>query len=244
MADSNFQSQSKKPLLFSILLIAALVGSYFLIPSVQSFINEAYEVLTSEDNQRISAWIDELGVWGPVFIVLAMVVQMFLIVIPSPLLMLVAILAYGQVYGALLSILAIFVASTIGYFVGKLLGEVAVVKLIGERQEKKLEYYVERYGFWAVIITRLSPALSNDAISFVAGMLRLSYRKFIGATLMGITPLAILLAWFGENNDRLKTGLIWTSVVSLLFLVVYIYFDRKKNPYSSHNKKKPEYESD
>jgi uncharacterized membrane protein YdjX (TVP38/TMEM64 family) len=72
----------------------------------------------------------------------------------------------------------------------------------------------------------------------------LSYRKFIGATLLGITPLAVLLAWFGENNDRLKTGLLWTSVFSLLFLVVYIYFDRKKNPYSSHNKKKPENESD
>jgi uncharacterized membrane protein YdjX (TVP38/TMEM64 family) len=67
----------------------------------------------------------------------------------------------------------------------------------------------------------------------------LSYRKFIGATLLGITPLAVLLAWFGENNDRLKTGLLWTSVISVVFLAIYIYFDRKKNPYSSRNDKTP-----
>lgn len=240
MAEDNFQSQSKKPLIISAVVIAALICSYFFIPQVQSFLNEAYEVLTSEDNDRISAWVDNLGFWGPVFIILGMVAQMFLLVVPSPLLMIVAILAYGPIYGTLLSIGAIFVASTVGYFIGRWLGEVAVIKLVGEKQQKKLEYYVERYGFWAVIITRLAPALSNDAISFVAGMLRLSYRKFIGATLLGITPLAILLAWFGENNDRLKTGLIWTSVVSLLILVAYIYFDRKNNPYSSHNKKKPD----
>lgn len=210
------------------------------MPQIQNFINEAYEVLTSDDSQRISLWVENLGWWGPIFIVLAMVVQMFLLVIPSPLLMLVAILAYGPIYGTLLSILAIFIASTIGYIIGRMLGEVAVIKLIGEKQEKKLGYYVERYGFWAVIITRLSPALSNDAISFVAGMLRLSYRKFIGATLMGITPLAVLFAWFGESNERLKSGLLWTSVISLIFLVVYIYIDRKKNPYSSRNDKTPE----
>jgi len=240
MSTDDFQSQSKKPLILSAVVIAALIGSYFFIPSVHSFVNEAYEVLTSEDNKRISAWVDELGAMGPVFIVVGMVVQMFLIVVPSPLLMIVAILAYGPIYGTLLSIGAIFVASTVGYFIGKLLGEVAVIKLVGEKQQKKLEYYVERYGFWAVIITRLAPALSNDAISFVAGMLKLSYRKFIGATLLGITPLAVLLAWFGENNDRLKTGLIWTSVISLVFLVAYIYFDRKQNPYSSHNDRAPE----
>ncbi|MGB6035866.1 MAG: TVP38/TMEM64 family protein [Cryomorphaceae bacterium] len=239
MATDDFQSQSKKPLIISAVVIAALIGSYFLIPAVQSFTNEAYEVLLSDDNERISTWVDELGAMGPAFIVLAMVAQMFLLVVPSPLIMIVAILAYGPIYGTLLSIGAIFVASTVGYFIGRWLGEVAVIKLVGEKQQKKLEYYVERYGFWAVIITRMAPALSNDAISFVAGMLKLSYRKFIGATLLGITPLAILLAWFGENNDRLKSGLIWTSVISLVFLVVYIYFDRKKNPYSRRNDKTP-----
>ena len=44
-----------------------------------------------------------------------MVVQMFLLFIPSLLLMLVAIFAYGLVWGSLLALLAVPVASTAGY---------------------------------------------------------------------------------------------------------------------------------
>ena len=240
---NKHRPQSKWPLILSGILIIALLGAYFLSVEVENFVNEAYNVLTSNDNERITTWVEKLGIWGPIFIVVAMVVQMFLLVVPSPLLMLIAILAYGPIWGTLLSIAAIFTASTIGYFIGRYLGEAAVIKLIGEKQEKKIIFYVERYGFWAIIITRLAPVLSNDAISFIAGMLKLSYRKFIGATLLGITPLAVLLAWFGENNDRLKSGLLWTSAISVIILAIYIYLDVKKNPYSELNhitsKKKP-----
>jgi uncharacterized membrane protein YdjX (TVP38/TMEM64 family) len=222
--------QSKWPLIISIIVIASLVGAYFFINPVNAFLKNAFEVLTSDDKQRISNWVSQLGFWGPFFIIVTMIAQMFLLVIPSPLLMVVSVLAYGQFWGAVLSIVAIFAASSIGYMIGRYLGVVTVDRLIGHKKEQKLEFYVERYGFWAVIITRLAPMLSNDAISLVGGILRMGYWKFIGATLIGIIPLASLIAFFGENNDRLKTGLIWTSVVSLVLLGLYVYYDRKKNP--------------
>ncbi len=231
------QKQSKWPLILSGIILAAIVISYFTIPEVKSFFTEAWEVLTSEDEERISSWVGELGFWGPFFIVLTMTLQMFLIVIPSPLLMVVAVLAYGPYWGVAISILAIFVASSVGYAIGKYLGKVTIDKIIGHKKEKKLEFYVERYGVWAVIITRLAPMLSNDAISFVGGILRMGYWKFIGATMAGITPLAILIAYFGENNDRLKSGLIWTSVVSLVLFIIYIIYDHKKNPVNKEMKK-------
>jgi uncharacterized membrane protein YdjX (TVP38/TMEM64 family) len=157
-----------------------------------------------------------------------MVIQMFLLIVPSPLLMLVSILAYGPIWGSLLAVGAIFTASTVGYFVGKFLSQVTVEKIIGQKKEQSLEFYVNKYGFWAVVITRLAPLLSNDAISFVAGIAKMKYIKFISATLVGIIPLTILFAWFGENNDRLKTGLIWTTAISLLIFIAYVIYDRKK----------------
>ncbi len=228
--ENQGQKQSKWPLILSGLIITGLIVSYFTIPEVKSFFTEAYNVLTSEDEERISKWVGKLGFWGPFFIVITMTVQMFLIVIPSPLLMIVAVLAYGPYWGVAISILAIFVASSVGYAIGRYLGQVTINKIIGHKKEQKLEFYVERYGVWAVIITRLAPMLSNDAISFVGGILRMGYWKFIGATLAGITPLAVLIAYFGENNDRLKSGLIWTTVVSLVLFIIYIIWDHKKNP--------------
>lgn len=225
--------QSKWPLIISLGIVATLVVFYFSVPDVKNFFKEAFNILTSGNNQRISNWVDELGFWGPFFIILAMVAQMFLIVIPSPLLMLVSVLAYGPWWGTLISVSAIFTASSIGYFIGRYLGEVAIARIIGNKKKKQIEFYVEKYGFWAVIITRLAPFLSNDAISFVGGILRMGYWKFIGATLAGILPLATLIGYLGENWERLKTGLIWVSVVSIVLLVGYVIYDRKKNPYNS-----------
>lgn len=222
-------SRSRWPLILSGLLILGLVTLYFLIPDFQNFVKEAYEVLTSDNEKSISNWVNDLGIWGPIIIVVSMTLQLFLIVIPSFILMVVAVLAYGPFWGAAISVLAIFVASTVGYSIGRFLGEVAIDRLIGESKKEKLELYVNKYGIWTVIITRLAPFLSNDAISFVGGVLRMGYLRFIGATLAGIIPLAALIGYFGENTDRLKSGLIWTSGISLVLLIVYIIYDRKSN---------------
>jgi uncharacterized membrane protein YdjX (TVP38/TMEM64 family) len=220
--------QSKWPLVASLTLILGLLAAYFFISPFQAFVDEAYRILTSENEQKISQWVNELGPWGPVFIIVIMIVQMFLFVIPSPLLMVVSVLAYGPIWGSIIAIASVLAASTIGYWIGRFLGVVTIYKLIGERKEKKLESYVEKYGFWAVVVVRLSPLFSNDAISFVGGILRMGYKKFIFATFAGITPLTILIAYFGENNDRLKTGLIIITAISLVALIFYIIYDKKK----------------
>ena len=230
MSQESEKKQSKWPIFISLIILGTLVASYFIIPEFQQFLKQTYEILLSDDKQRISDWVSDLGWWGPISIIIIMILQMFLLIIPSPLLMVVAVLAYGPVWGALLSIIAVMCSATVGYWIGRYLGLATVQKLIGSKKEKQMEYYVERYGAWAIIITRLAPLLSNDAISLVGGILRMSYWKFLAATLAGIAPLSILIAYFGENNDRMKSGLIWTSLVSLVLFVGYIIYDRKINP--------------
>ncbi len=234
-SENNQGKQSKLPLIISGIILAGLVISFFAIPAVNSFFKEAFNTLTSGNEDKISKWVHKLGFWGPFFIILSMTLQMFLIVIPSPLLIVVSVLAYGPYWGSVISIAAVALASTVGYFIGKYLGMAVIDRLIGHKKEQKIEFYVSRYGFWAVIITRLAPVLSNDAISFVGGILRMNYWKFMGATLTGIIPLTVLIAYFGENNQRLKSGLIWTSAISLVFFIAYVIYDRKKNPVGKEN---------
>lgn len=223
--------KSKAPLYISLALLASLVAAYFLVPGVQDFFQEAWNVLTSGDRERIKNWVDQFGWVGPLIIVLAMIAQMFLLVIPSPLLMVVSVLAYGAVWGSLIILLAIFCASTIGYIIGAYLGPPLVAKLLGAKSEKKVAGFIEHYGFWAVVVTRLAPFLSNDAISFVAGVLRMGYWRFIGATLLGITPLTVFIAWLGKDFERLKSGLAWASGICIVLFIAFVWWDknRKKN---------------
>src|SRR5690606_4405122 len=221
IADTSAK-KSRVPLYISLLLVAALVICYFSIPAVNQFFNEAWTVLTSNDEAKIKTWVETFGWSGPVVIVLAMVAQMFLLVIPTILLMVVTILAYGPIWGSLLILLAVLVASTIGYFIGKYFGANIIANLLGEKTINKVSSILNDYGFWAVVITRLNPFLSNDAISFVAGIIKMNFWKFIAATLIGIVPLTILIAITGDNTDSMKNGLLFGSILSLLLFGYYI----------------------
>lgn len=227
--DTPSVKKSKAPLYISGLIVLAVLLAYFLIPSVREFLQEAWNTLTSGDEQRIEDWVSQFGVMGPIVIILAMILQMFLLIIPTIALMVVAILAYGPIWGSLIVFVAVFAASTVGYIIGSYLGPVIVEKLIGIKAEKEISNFIERYGFWAVFITRLNPLLSNDAVSFVAGVLKMGYWKFIGATLSGIAPLIIFVAFMGQTNERLINGLLWGSIVSLILFILYVVWDKRRN---------------
>lgn len=220
--------KSKAPLIFSSAVIVFLVGGYFFIPGMKDFFNEAWQVLTSNDERRIKLWVSNFGLVGPLVLITAMIAQMFLLVIPSIALMIVSILAYGPIGGSLIVFAAIFCASSVGYFIGRYFGPVIVQKLLGPKTESKISDFIDDYGFWAIIVTRINPFLSNDAISFVGGILKMGYWKFIGATLVGISPLIVFIALIGDSTQELKTGLLWGSIVSLALFILYVYWDKRK----------------
>jgi uncharacterized membrane protein YdjX (TVP38/TMEM64 family) len=225
--ESASVKKSKAPLYISITILVVILAAYFFIPEVKEFIQEAWAALSSGDEERIEQWVSQFGYIGPLVIILAMVLQMFLLIIPTIALMVVSILAYGPWWGSLIVFAAVYAASTIGYLIGAYLGPVIVEKLIGAKTEKKIGQFIEDYGFWAIFITRLNPMLSNDAISFVAGLLRMGYWRFIAATLTGIAPLTIFIAIMGQSNDTLLQGLLWGSIVSLILFIGYVWWDKK-----------------
>ena len=219
-------AQSRWPLYLSLALIAALLLAYALIPPFQSEVNQGAEVLASGDQDRVSEWVEQYGALGPVVIIVAMVLQMFLLVIPSVGLLIVAVLAYGGFWGTVISLAAMLTASMVGYWIGLKLAPMTVYRLVGQDSADKVQYYVERYGMWAVIITRLTPILSNDGISFVAGLLRMGFWRYLAATVIGTLPLALLIAWLGEDKDRLTTGLWWLTGLSVVAFVGYFGYQR------------------
>ncbi len=220
--------KSKKPLYISIALIISLFLGYFIFPGMRGWLDQAWSVLTSGDHDLIQQWVSDFGVFGPVLIVLAMVAQMFLIVIPSWLLMLVAVLAFGPVWGSVVIFCAIFAASTVGYFIGRYFGPAFITRLIGYKSQQNVSEFLEHYGVWAIIVTRINPLLSNDAISFIAGVVRMSYKKFILSTLIGIAPLVVVIAILGQMNDGFKSTFIWISIASLLMFIGFVWWDRKR----------------
>ena len=209
-------------------LLLLLVGLYFVAPGYRDFVDRAYDLVRSGDREELQRWVRGFGFWGPLLIFAMMLAQTLLAFIPSLLVMVVAVLAYGPVWGGLISWGGLVLAAALAYAIGRTLGPVTVDRLIGHGAEQKLESFVERYGMWGVVAARISPALSTDAVSYVAGLLRMGFHRFILATALGILPLATLISVLGEEIDRLRNGLIWVSVVSLLAFIAWVMIDRRR----------------
>lgn len=226
----NNKKQSKLPLLISLGIIVFLIAAYFFLPSVHQQVNEGFHALMSKNKHRTEAWVRQFGLWGPLVIIMAMTLQTFLLFVPNFLLMIVAVICYGPWWGALISVLSVFSAASAGYFTGMYLGPYSVNKLIGEKTRKKIQGWVKHYGISVVVVIRTSPLLPNDALHFVAGLLRMGYWRFILATVAGTIPLAAIIAIFA-GNGKVDKGVLWTSVISTAVFILYLlidYINRRK----------------
>lgn len=220
--------QSRLSWLIPLAVIAALVLLYLVWPGFRSFADESYRVVRSGDRAQLEAWVSRFGAWGPALIYALMVAQTLLAFVPSLLVTLVPVLAYGPLWGGLLAWSGLLLAALVAYGVGRALGPVTVERLIGHKTERQIEGFVERYGVWGVVAARVSPALSTDAVSFVAGLVKMKLWRFALSTAVGTLPLVLLIAFLGSDFERLRGGLIWVSVLSLVTFVLYVVWDRRR----------------
>ena len=208
--------------------ILILVAIYFIHLPFQLFIDQTFDVIISEDKDRTREYFKQFGIWGPLAIIVFIVAQMFLIVFPTILTVIIAVMAYGFWLGILISLIGIVIASTIGYFIGVNLKRAFINKLLGEKNLEKMVFWISNYSFGIVVLFRISPFLSTDAISFIAGMLRMDYKKYMLATLTGMIPLSMAIGYFAEDISTLEDGLFWIGGVGFILYAVYIFIDYRR----------------
>ena len=214
---------------FISLLVFGILGlCYAFIPSFKSVTQELWSALLAGNTKEVQKIISGFGFWGALILVLIIVLQMFLIVVPSWLPMVVAALAYGFIEAVAISVSGVFIASSLGYVLGLQIGHHNIKRISGKKNYKKLSFWVKEYGFLSVLLFRISPFLSNDAISFIAGGMKMNFLKFIGATLAGIIPLSVAIAYFSSSINQLKESLYYIGGAGILLYGIFIWLDYRK----------------
>lgn len=196
-------------LLFGLVVLVVLVALSLFLSDTVSF-------------GAVQRYADNLGVLGPVFILLLAIAQVFLAVVPSPLLLVLSIALYGSI-GAILGYVALFVSSIVGYGVGRWAGA-------GIDVQDRWVDLVNRYGALGVLVTRASPLLSMDAVSIASGALKMSTERFVIATLIGLVPLCALAFWYGRSVTEPNALLVVYTVVLLVGPLLFVVWDRNREP--------------
>ena len=208
--------------------ILMLILSYFFVPGLKPLVDDAYALLTSNDRAAIESWVSGFGWWGPVLIIALMIGQTILSAVPMILVMIVSVLAYGPVLGGLLGWSGAVLAALLGYTLARALGPVVVDRFVSPQVRQTVERAVERYGAWAIVALRLSPLVPSDGVSFVAGLVNMKPVPFILATIAGVTPVTLAVAYFGSNFDRLRLVIVVVTVVTLLAFAGFVLYDWRR----------------
>lgn len=219
--------KSRWPYYLFLLFIFTALFSYQFIPEFQNFLIGSYDILKSNDKEKIEEWISDFSWFGPFLLVLAMILQMFLFIIPTTLILIVCILAYGPWWGSLLALLAMYSASSVGYLIGRYFGSAPVERMLGKSVRLKVEDFLIKHGFWAIFITRLNPFLSNDAVSLASGILKIGYWKFCLASIAGVAPLIFCIAFFGEGTQTLLYLLVGSGIILVILIGYKIILKRR-----------------
>ncbi|MBK1702278.1 phosphatidylserine/phosphatidylglycerophosphate/cardiolipin synthase [Thiococcus pfennigii] len=118
--------------------------------------------------------------------------------VPVTLLIMVTVLVFGGVAGALVSLVGATLAALAGYGMGHWLGRPAMARLADGRLER-LDRRLARHGIPTMVTVRIVPVAPFAVINLVAGASRLHLRDFLIGTLIGMIPGIAALAFLSEG---------------------------------------------
>ena len=157
------------------------------------------------------------GFWGPIIYIILYAIRP-LILFPSTVLTLAGGFVYGPVLGVVYTVIASNISSTIAYFVGHFFGE---DMLKDDGSDNLIQRYARRMrenSFETVMIMRFI-FLPYDAVSYLAGFLRIKYPPFILATELGSIPGTMAFIGFGASIETFDGALPKLNPITLGFSV-------------------------
>ncbi len=146
---------------------------------------------------EFSAWVDGLGLWGPVVFVLGYAVATVAF-IPGSLLT----LAGGAIFGLGEGTAFVFAGASLGatgaFLASRYLVRGAVERRVAaEPRFAAIDRAVGREGFKIVVLLRLTPVVPFVLLNYALGLTRVKLSHYVGA-FVGMFPATLLYVYYGK----------------------------------------------
>lgn len=193
---------------FSSLLILIILGIWLLYS--HGFIS---------DSKKITDFIRDFGTWAYAVYFLIVLLEVVLAPIPGAILYSIGGILFGTLVGGTIALAANIIGAGIAFYIGK-----NILLDDGERDKSNyLDRMITKYGSLSIFFLRINPLTSSDVFSFLAGFLKMNFKKFLIATSLALAPLIYIQSYIGEEilleNKALMTVFIVASIIFIIFLL-------------------------
>jgi uncharacterized membrane protein YdjX (TVP38/TMEM64 family) len=187
----------------------------------------AYGVYASLAELSLSGWdfsvagmerfIESWGRWAAIASILLMIIHSF-VPLPAELLAVANGMLFGPLWGMALTWTGAMLGAYLAFGLARALGRPFVVKMLPPRHRNRLDGWVAKQGSGALLIARLVPVISFNAINYAAGLTNVSWWTFSWTTGLGILPLTALMVIIG---DRVLSWpwMVWVAVAAVAVLM-------------------------
>jgi uncharacterized membrane protein YdjX (TVP38/TMEM64 family) len=159
--------------------------------------------------------VAEAGAVGPVLVIGLMTLAVVASPIPSAPIALASGAAYGHTWGTIWVVLGAELGALVAFGLARFLGHDAIRRWTGPGIDRGLAGS-QNVLTAIVLVSRLLPFVSFDAVSYAAGLSSLWFWRFALATLAGIVPASFLLAHFGSVAAEGDAGpATWIAALGL-----------------------------
>lgn len=191
-----------------VLLLAVAVALPFAL-----FGDQIEAVLTVDgavDWMRGTGWAWAAGV--------ALIVSDIVIPVPSTAVMAGLGILYGPIIGGILSAAGSILAGSTGYWLCRALGPRTAEKLAGSKGLAQARQLFDRWGLVLVAVSRWVPVLP-ETVAFLAGLIRMPFRRFLAALSLGAVPLGFVFATAGHLGREAPVLVMILCAVAPIALV-------------------------
>lgn len=180
------------------------------------------------DQEQIRAWVERLGVWGPMAIVLLEMIQALLAPIPGQGIEAVSGYLYGPWWGTLFPIIGMVTGSSITFLLSRRFGRPLVIRLVGKQSMDRLDDLARRGGAPFFFLIWLLPFAPDDLACVAAGLTPMPFGQFLVLMTLGRLPGVFVSVLVGANAakiDPLWWGIL-LAVIGIAALVLWRFGDR------------------
>lgn len=171
------------------------------------------------DRQAVSEAIQGVGIWGPLILFLLFVLQTFLAFIPGQALMVASGYIYGFTGGLLITWFSLVVGGQAAFCLSRRYGRSFAEKWNSSTTLKRWNKLSAGCGVLFFALSLVLPIFPNDAMCYVAGLGRISGRRFLAANMLGRFLASLIAVALGVYGWKIPWQ-AWFVVGGLLALVL------------------------
>jgi uncharacterized membrane protein YdjX (TVP38/TMEM64 family) len=173
------------------------------------------------DQERISTWVQDLGLWGPLAVALLEMSQALVAPIPGTAIEAASGFLYGPWWGTLYAMIGLVIGAFLAFLLARRFGRPLVERLISRSALARLDDLAAQGGDLFFFLLWLFPLVPDDLVCLAAGLTEMSARRYLVLMSIGRLPGILASVWIGSHATHLGP-IGWIALLAGMTLIALV----------------------